>query len=143
MVCKKKFCDKKLYYKNQALKGGALDIKRFSTLRRQKGYGVFSNIAKRFAIPIIKFLGKEALKGGTNILSEIIPGISLAKKNLKRKAVSSLRTLGDTIEQSGIGRKKRRKISTKRKLKGSGRPKKSKKSKKTNKITQRDIFKTF
>ena len=144
---------KKLYYRNQALKGGNLDIKKFKASRRQRGYGIFSSLAKRFAIPLIKLLGREAIKGGADIVSDIMPGINLAKNTLKRKAASSLRNLGEKIEHSGFGRKRRKRSSTKKKstsstiiVKGKGRKtkkSKTKKKRKNSKSTQRDIFKTF
>ena len=137
MVCDRKFC-KKQYYKTQAQKGAGFNIKRYTSSRRQQGYGLLSNLAKRYAIPIAKFLGEQALKGGTGLISEILPGINLAKRNLKRKTASTLRSLGDSIEQSGLGYKKRRRISSKKSLKGGRR-----KSRKTSKIISRDIFKTF
>ena len=137
--------DKKQYYRNQALKGGSLGIKRFVASRRQKGYGIISTLAKRFAYPLIKIIGREALEGGTDILKEIIPGANLAKQSLKKKAVSTLRNLGDKLEQSGLGRKKKktkkRIISPLKSIKGGRRAKTKKQTSK--RLIQRDIFKSF
>ena len=158
MPCLSKFCDKDQYYRNQAQTGGDYPIRRFVAPRRIKGYGIFSKIASRYAIPVLKYLGKEALKTGTSVLTDVIkPEVEeMAKTALKKRASKTIGIIGKKI--GGESNKRKRKTNRKPKKsiisqRASGRKgkkksrskkKKIKTSKKTkNSFRNRDIFKTF
>lgn len=112
MICQEKFCDYDSYYKEQA--GGGLDIKYYRSVPRQRGSGFLSSLIRRVAFPALKFLGRQAISTGSDLISDILPGVSEAKKNLKRRAISTLKDISDKIEQSGSGRKRmKRKTSMK------------------------------
>ena len=101
MFCPDSLCDYDTYYKKQA--GGGLDIKYYKVYPRQRGFGFLSSIISRYAYPALKFLGEQALNTGTNIISDVIPGLKVAKKNLKRRAVKTLKDISEKLEQSGVG----------------------------------------
>ena len=85
-----------------SLAGGSLPFKLYKRAPRVRGYGLFG-LARRFAFPIFKYLGKQALPAlGEDLLSDLMPGIKSAKENLKKRAISALHSLGDKI-QSRVG----------------------------------------
>src|SRR5260221_6225740 len=100
-VCKCKK-DSEVYYKNQVGCG----LSYFTGFKRQKGYGIFSNIL-RLAIPFVQSglleLSKLALKTGDNIVSDVESGKSLSgafkqrseeiKSELKNKILNKLSRL--------------------------------------------------
>jgi hypothetical protein len=99
--------DKSNYYNEQS--GGRLDIPLYSRVSRQRGRGLLSNLIGRFAYPFAKFLGRQALPLVGDLVQDVIPGFQQAKSNLKLRASKTLKDLGDKIEHSGFGKKRRKK----------------------------------
>lgn len=97
--------------------GGGLPLKYYRRLPSHRGYGLFS-LVRRFAFPLLKHLGRQALPIGQEILGDIIPGVKQAKEHLKTRAVRALNDLGEKI-QKGVGRKKRRRRTQTKKTKKS------------------------
>lgn len=96
------------YYVNQAGTG----IPGFQGIRYQRGQGFFSSLWSRIGLPVLKFLGKQAVDSGLSVASDALEG-----KNLKDSAMTHLRSGGKRTvdflrnmnDQSGSGRKRRRK----------------------------------
>ena len=59
------------------LAGGGIPIKYYRRLPSQRGYGLFS-LVRRFAFPLLKHLGKQAIPIGKEILEDIMPGARAA-----------------------------------------------------------------
>lgn len=151
-MCSRKFCDYDKYYGDQV--GGALDISYYRGSRHQQGNGIFSSAARRYGIPVLKYLTKEGFYAGKDIISDVSSGKKFSKsvnRSLRKRAGSALKKLGEKIEQSGTGLRKKPKFHKKRKL---PKPKSSSKSKpkkkgsklryrktKNNKARKFDIFK--
>ena len=84
------------YYVKQAGSG----LSGFRGMRRQRGYGIFSSIAK-VILPFLKSAGKSAAK----------QGIKLAKENITADHLKTLGKAGaelalSTLTQSGSGRRR-------------------------------------
>ncbi|RWS20574.1 uncharacterized protein B4U80_03439 [Leptotrombidium deliense] len=100
------------YYRNQAGSG----LSGFAGTRYQRGNGLFSNLWTKIGLPVLKFLGRQAISTGLNVASDALDG-----RNLKEAAVDHLKTSGrNTVnylkqlnQQSGRGVKRRK--ATKRK----------------------------
>lgn len=152
MVCEKNFCNYNPYYVTQAQEGGNLDISYYRGVPYQSGYGRVSNYAKRYGIPVMKYLLKQGFYAGKDIFKDLTEGKKFAqsaKIHLKRKVGTSLKSLGEHLEQSGSGLRKKPKlnkkqsktlIKIKRKLKSKVKSRKVKNTKSTNKFNK-DIFK--
>lgn len=67
------------YYLTQAGNG----IHGFAGVRYQKGNGFFGRILSTAVIPFIKFLGKNVLKAGSNIASDLVDSDDFSLNNLK------------------------------------------------------------
>ena len=103
------------YYVNQAGSG----LSGFTGLRYQRGGGWLSNVWSTVGLPVLKFLGRQALSSGLSVAGDAIEG-----KNVKESAIGQLKRSGrntigylkDMTEQSGSGRKRRRrrKVTSKR-----------------------------
>lgn len=126
-MCERDFCDYENYFQDQA--GGRLDIAYFRS-PYQRGYGPFSALFKRYAIPVMKYLFKRGLNFGQNVYSDVKQGTKLKtamKSNLKRTGGETLSDIGEKLSQSGSGlrmkpklnkvRRKRRRLSKPRKTK--------------------------
>jgi len=156
MVCSKNLCNYNNYYTDQA--GGNLDILYYKDLPNQRGKGIISTYAKRYGIPVMKYLLKQGFYTGRDILRDVIEGKNVrqsSKSQLKKRTANVFKDLGEKIEQSGSGLRKKPKIvkrkryqnkSIKRVLKRKvirrvpkSKAKKSKKVKKSKKINK-DIF---
>lgn len=84
----------------------------FSGGRYQRGNGLLGSIA-RFALPILKSLGKNALRHGTRALANTVSdaldqGGNLKSAALKNTVQAAKDTFRDTITQKGRGRKRTR-----------------------------------
>jgi len=145
-------CDYIEFHKSQISKqsGKGLDIAVYRGVPYQRGYGFFSNFAKRYALPFLKYIGKQAFTAGKDIVADVSQGDTLksaAKKAMKKRAASALRDVSDKIEQSGSGKKRRLNKNKSASSKRNSRSKKSVKVKKrrirksTKKIRNFDIFK--
>ena len=102
--------DFKSYYLAQAGKGFS-DIEVFRGTPYQRGYG-FGSLFKRFAIPILKFLGKQAVKTGIGVGQDILENKNLkqslkerSKESFKNIANQSLAKASEMLNQTGSGRK--------------------------------------
>lgn len=104
----------KHYYSNQA--GGGLSVFRGKTIQNGSGIGsVFSKVFKGIS-PVLKQLaktsGKQLLKSGTKIASDVISGKSFsqsAKKNLSEGGKDLLKSLTTSITPKVGGTKRKRK----------------------------------
>jgi hypothetical protein len=83
------------YYVNQAGNG----LPSFSGPRYQKGYGFLSNIFSRWGVPLLKYLGKSALKTTADIGSDILEG-----KNIRDAARGRLVTTGRSMANDAVAR---------------------------------------
>jgi len=97
------------YYVNQAGSG----IAGYSGVKFQKGYGFFGRLLSTIGLPILKYLGKSALKTGIGV------GSDLSGENIKDSVKKRLKSTGfDIVEdaaekiksyrQQGSGRRRRR-----------------------------------
>lgn len=138
------------YYLNQAGHGSKdRDFLLYRGSQFQKGSGLFSALGGLFRtlFPIIKSgakaVGKEALKMGSNVLTDIATSSATPKEafktrlkeagtNLKRKAESKIDSM------MGSGRNRSRKNPKTRKIKRS--PKNGKRQSKSRRAQRRDIF---
>lgn len=116
-MMKKRFCPgdcaMKLHYIDQAGTGYS-DIQIYRGVPYQKGTGLFTNLFRRYGIPLTKYLGKKLLKTGVaiggDILSEKRPKDSV-KRRIKEVATDVIKEgLKKIDEQSGSGTQRRRKI---------------------------------
>lgn len=112
--------DYKTYYLNQAGNGYPVYI----GTPYQKGYGlggVFRKffkwvlpILKEHALPIVKTVGKEVLRGASNIANDKLNGKNL-KESAKARIKESLNSLAESV-QSGEGYKRKQKQNKIKKL---------------------------
>ena len=148
MICSRRFCDYNNYYTAQA--GGNLDISYYRGVPYQRGYGIFTNLAKRYGVPVLKYLLKQGYSAGKDIFNDFREGKNIsdsAKIHLKKRAATALKDIGEHIGQSGSGVRKKPKLGkrirhrpNKRKSKSKGKVKsRRKKSKQFNKLNK-DIF---
>lgn len=88
------------YYLNQAGSG----IATYTGLRYQKGNGFFGRIMKGFALPLLKYFGKQGLSAAGNLVSEYRSNPNKSIKDLlKDQAKTSL----SDITQDGAERVKK------------------------------------
>ena len=84
--------------------------KYFVGRKYQRGFGVFSNVAK-FLLPIAKNIltsaGQEGIATGTKILGDLSQGKDL-KQTLSEHSKQGLQNLAQKIQQCGKGRRKRK-----------------------------------
>jgi hypothetical protein len=124
------------YYCNQA--GNGLPV--FHGVRYQRGHGFFGRMFQRFGMPLLKYIGKQALQTGVNIGSDVLEGKTV-RDSTRQNLVSTGRTVAkDAVErarkyvQTGEGRKrKRRQTGGGRKRRKIGTNKKSVKKRKQGK----------
>jgi len=109
------FCDYDDFYVSQA------SGKNPRTLVIQRGSNWFTAFAKRFGIPTLKFLGKQAYETGKEIFHDVVQGKDLkqsSKANIKKGISRSLKDLSDRMTpQRGASRKRKRHTLKKRLLK--------------------------
>jgi len=142
-ICTRRFCDYNQYYLDQA--GGKLDISYYSA-PYQRGHGVFSNLAKRYALPALKYLFQHGIKLGRDLFSDLSEGKDVKeslKTGLKRRAAEGLKDFGEKVADklSGSGLRKKPRLNIKRKSKSKRKIKsKTKRNKKSSNQRSRDIF---
>ncbi|RWS08005.1 hypothetical protein B4U80_07507 [Leptotrombidium deliense] len=127
------------YYRNQAGSG----LSGFAGTRYQRGNGIFSSLWTKIGLPVLRFLGKQAISTGLNVASDALDG-----RNIKESAVDHLKTSGrNTVDylrqlnqQSGRGVKRRKQTKTKA-IKKRKKPKKAAVVKKQPKKRQRKRLK--
>lgn len=87
--------DKEKFYEQQS--GGKIDVKLYRRLPRQRGYGVISSVAKRFAFPVFRNLFKYAKPLAKGLFSEVK---TTAKDTIRDVAVKKLQDLTEKLNQS-------------------------------------------
>lgn len=105
-------CDYCALFSHQ--RGSGLPI--YQGLPHQRGYGIFTNLFKRFGVPLLKYLGKKAFITGRNIGEDIIVNNADPKHAIKAHLSKAAKTVGfDTLSeaskrlaQTGSGRRRRR-----------------------------------
>lgn len=127
--------DFKSYYLNQAGNG----LPYFTGSPYQKGYGlggIFRNIFKwimplvrEHALPIAKTVGKEILRGATNVAQDTLNGETMSRSTKKRMK-ETFRNISENIHEGeglilkpglSINMSKRKSVSLKRKKKSKNR----------------------
>jgi hypothetical protein len=97
------------FYKDQY--GGKLGFTVYRSSRYgQRGAGWFTDLAKKYAYPALKYLAKQAWIGGKDIYQDVSSGQKFStalKKSAKKRAASALHSLGEKLEQSGSGSRKK------------------------------------
>ena len=87
--------------------------KYFIGQKYQRGFGVFSNVAK-FLLPIAKNIltsaGQEGISAGTKILGDIGQGKDI-KQTLAEHSKQGLQNLASKLQQCGKGKKRKAKSS--------------------------------
>lgn len=95
--CNREFCDYDSYYVNQAKN------RYDNVIPYQRGANWFTSFAKRYAVPAIKYLGKQTYKYGKDFIKDLALGEevkSAAKTHLKRGASGLLDDLSQKILNS-------------------------------------------
>ncbi|MDI9312983.1 MAG: hypothetical protein QM535_22420 [Limnohabitans sp.] len=75
------------YYIKQAGNG----LHGFSGVRYQKGYGFFGRLLSNAVIPFLKFFGKNALKAGANVASDLVDGDDFSLKAIKESGKNRIK----------------------------------------------------
>lgn len=125
-------CDWSAYYRHQSGSGFSV----YKGLPVQRGYGLFSNLFSRYAVPLLKYIGKTGFSLGKDIGEDIIknniPIGQAIKSNLrttgKTVAFDALSKAAERVSQLGTGRRRRRRATAKRRRKA---PKRRTKRRKT------------
>lgn len=91
------------------------------------GLGAFGRTLFRWARPVLKYLGKETLKAGSNIANDVLAGTSI-----KESARSRLKEAGTQIADDTA-------VAVKKKLMGRGRKKRTMAAKRRRRINKRPI----
>src|SRR5258708_37572245 len=105
MVCSRNFCDYDSYYTDQS--GGALDISYYRGAPYQRGYGVVSTFARRYGVPVLKYLFKQGVLAGKDILTDIVQGrrfSSASKSALRKRTASTLKVISEKLSDQSGGR---------------------------------------
>lgn len=114
------------YYVNQAGSG----LSTFQGRRFQHGSG-FLSFLKSAGLPLLKYLGKQALSATHNILGDVIDGDPV-KQAFKERSKDKLREIaGDISKRTGSFEQTGRGYNKKRKSKSKANKKKSTKRRKT------------
>ena len=94
------------FYSQPQLSGAGFPV--FQGARRQIGGSFLSSLA-RFALPVLKFLGKKVLGVAGNVASDVIEKKMSLRESVPQRAKEGLReTISDVRKQTGLGRKRRR-----------------------------------
>ena len=110
------------FYSKPQLGGGGFPV--FQGTRRQVGGSFLSSLA-RFALPVLKFLGKKVLGVAGNVASDVIDKkMSLRESGPQRAKEGVMTTIQDVRKQTGLGRRKRTRPSVGKLKLASQRPRK-------------------
>lgn len=139
-------CDYCALFSHQ--KGSGLPI--YQGLPHQRGYGVFTNLFKRFGVPLLKYLGKKAFIAGKNIGEDIIVNNTDPKHAIKSHLKKSAKTVGfdalseasKRLAQVGSGRRRKRQRVSKRRVKRTVKRSRATKKRKVKKTTHRSHKRT-
>lgn len=104
------------YYLEQV--GSGISI--YAGSRRQKGHGFFGKILRTAVVPVMRYLGEKALSTVADIGKDVIHGENI-KTSAKKRAMDVRNQIEDdalskarsVICQEGSGRRKRRKVQKK------------------------------
>jgi hypothetical protein len=131
------------YYDEQAGSG----LPGFVGNRYQRGNGFFGRIFKSAILPLMKYLGKQAVATGADIAQDALDGQSI-KESVKKRGREALTTIGTAgvkrakhFVQTGKGRKRRKKSTKKVKSKRKSKKLKCKKRKVKRKTSIPNFFK--
>ena len=143
----KNYSDHNSYYTDQV--GGKLAIEYYRGEPYQRGRGKFSYLARRYGIPVIKYLMKQGIDLGKDAFKGF-------KKGFKQNVESKAEEIGKNIFQKGSGlrrqirqtqkftkkskRNKPKKIKTK---KNEPKKKTEKKVKRSSNVSKYDIFNKY
>lgn len=108
------------YYFNQAGSG----LAGFRGVRYQRGHGFFGRLLSGAIYPALRFLGKNFLKTGMNVASDVFNSNDFSSSALKKIAKQNLKNSSMNMMDEAVA-------GIKRKMKGDGR--RRKKQKKTQK----------
>jgi hypothetical protein len=104
------------FYKDQY--GGKLGFTVYrGSQYSQRGAGWFTDLAKKYAYPALKYLAKQAWIGGKDIYEDVSSGKKFStamKRSAKKRAASALHSLGEKLEQSASGLRKKPRLYKKR-----------------------------
>jgi len=94
------------FYSRPQLGGAGFPV--FQGARRQVGGSFLSSLA-RFALPVLKFLGKKALGVVGNVASDVIDKKMSFRESVPQRAKeAAMETISDVRKQTGLGRRRRR-----------------------------------
>jgi hypothetical protein len=100
----------KSYYSNQAGSG----IGGFQGVQFQRGAGFFGNVFKNAILPLLKYMGKQAINTGAQVAEDAISGQNVLE-SMKARGKMSARSIAsdaakrmDKFAQTGTGRKRKR-----------------------------------
>ena len=106
------------FYINQA--GSGIPINIYSGLRYQKGHGFFGRLISKTIFPLLKYVGKQSLDTGKNIMSDILYGKNVVD-SAKDRISDTFNQISSDIRnkkwQSGNGIRKKSKTKKKKKPK--------------------------
>ena len=109
------------YYKNQA--GTGMTV--YEGNQYQRGHGFFGTLFSTIIKPLLKYLGRESLKTGVNVGTDLLAGDDFKESFKKNMKLTGNRILDDgTIKmknfvQKGKGRRRKRRSKKKNKSKKS------------------------
>ena len=111
--------NKSAYYEQQGK--GELDIKRYQRLPRQRGQGKIWSLAQRYAFPAGRFLLSRAMPIMKDLLSDLKPGVEIAKSNIKKRVRQKFNKFAENMtQQSGSGKQRKKRVTV---MSGRGRKK--------------------
>ena len=88
--------------------GGGFPV--FQGARRQVGGSFLSSLA-RFAIPVLKFLGRKVLGVAGNVAQDVLDKNMSFRESVPQRAKQGLsETVADVRRQTGLGRKRRKQL---------------------------------
>lgn len=128
------------YYVEQAGSG----ISGFHGIKYQRGNGIFSSIWAKIGLPVLKFLGRQAVSSGLSVASDAFDGRNIkdsAIQHLRQGGKNTVEFLKDLASQQGGGRIRSRKRKNKKKpIKCAKRRKTTSVKKRTAKKKQQDFI---
>lgn len=100
------------YYLQQSGSG----LAGFSGTKLQRGFGWWSRLFNSTILPALRYIGKEAVNTGTDVIEDVIDGRNL-KDSIQERGLTTLKAMGRTATkkarsmvntQVGAGRRRRR-----------------------------------
>lgn len=138
-------CDYKFHYSDQA---GAGISNFYRGVPFQRGYGFWGDMFTRYGVPVMKYLGKQVLSTGANLAHDIAEQGIAPRRAFQQRLKQAARDTGiaalnratpilvkeavDRLQQTGTGRKRKRRKTAKAVPKKKSRAGSRKKPKKKN-----------